>query len=137
MANGTASGKHVTVFAENMAEATTACLFAMVQGNLFAIGLSHWLIASQTGLLASVIAGVGLVLTKTAPRWMPFFMLGLATVLADLVVHYFASETLTLESVVTGIVAVVLSILASVVLGKRRRRGQAVLHRSSREHSGE
>lgn len=137
MAEGMGSGNHVTVFAENMAEATTACLFAMVQGNLFAIGMSHWVIASQAGLLASVIAGVGFFFTKAGPRWMPFIMLGLATVLADSVVHYFAYDTYSLESVVTGIVAVALSILVSDVLGNRRRGGRIVLHQSSREHSGE
>ncbi|MGE0623806.1 MAG: hypothetical protein AB7I04_08690 [Pseudomonadales bacterium] len=42
----------VEPFLENAAEATTACLLAMVQGNLLAISLGHWLIASQTGLAA-------------------------------------------------------------------------------------
>ena len=44
--------EHARTFGENAAEAATACMIAMVQGNLLVLSLSHWLIATQTGLLA-------------------------------------------------------------------------------------
>ena len=50
--------KKLTPIFENVAESTTACLITMVQGNLLALTVSHWLIASQTGVVAGACIDV-------------------------------------------------------------------------------
>jgi len=49
---------------ENVGEFTGACLITTVLG----IGLSHWIIASLTGLAAGVPASVALLLAETQNR---------------------------------------------------------------------
>ena len=51
-------------YVENMTEAGCACLIMMVQGDLLSLGLAHWAIASQTGLVAGAIAGTTVVAAK-------------------------------------------------------------------------
>jgi len=41
---------------ENITESATACLLTMVQGNVLALGLGHWIVASQTGVAAGILA---------------------------------------------------------------------------------
>ena len=50
----------LTPYLENISEATAACLLTMVQGNLLVLGISHWIIASQTGIVAGLIASTGI-----------------------------------------------------------------------------
>ncbi len=48
--------KKLAPYFEYFAESSTACLVTMVQGNILALGLSHLIIASQTGIVAGAIA---------------------------------------------------------------------------------
>jgi hypothetical protein len=77
----------ITPILENVAESTAACLITMAQGNIFAIGLSHWLIASQTGVVAGLVATVAIVATQTDKRWLISALLGIATAIVDFYMH--------------------------------------------------
>ena len=111
-------------YIEYFAESTTACLLTMVQGNFLAIGLSHLLIASQTGIAAGAIAYAAIIFAKTGKQWIISTFLGLATGVVDFFVHPGMFGTAATEAVVTGIGAATLSFLAGIAI--RRIRAKAV-----------
>ncbi|MFO0687975.1 MAG: hypothetical protein U0900_04665 [Myxococcota bacterium] len=102
--------KRVQPFAEQFAEATTACLLAMVQGNPFALTGAHWLVASRTGALAALATSAALALARNERRATVALLLGLGTTAADAVVHAGRFGPFLFESVVTGIAASALSL---------------------------
>lgn len=108
--------KKITPFVENIAESTTACLITMVQGNLLALGLSHWLIASQTGIAAGTITAAAILLSKTDKRWLVSLLLGVITAIVDYFVHPGMFGTVVTEAIVTGIGAAVLSYLVGTIV---------------------
>ncbi len=114
--------KNITPFVENIAEATAACLITMVQGNLLALGISHWLIASQTGVAAGSITAAAILISKTNKRWAISLLLGLITAVVDYFVHPGMFGTVVTEAVVTGIGAAVLSYLAGMIISSVRAR---------------
>jgi hypothetical protein len=104
-------------YAENMCESGIACLLTMVQGNLLALGLSHWIVASQTGLLAGAIVGTTVITAKLRRSWLVSLVLGAVTTVVDTVVHPAAFGLASLlEAVVTGVGAFVLSLVVSAAL---------------------
>jgi len=109
-------------FAENFSEATAACLLTMVQGNVLAITLSHWLIASQTGLAAGTVTALILFAWRSASHWKVALLLGLLTGVADFFVHPGQFGPLVLESLITGIAAGTLSWLVSRIIRQLRTR---------------
>ncbi len=108
--------KKFAAFVEYFAESTTACLVTMAQGNLLALGLSHLLIASQTGVAAGAIAYISILVAKTGRRWMISIILGGATGIVDFFVHPGMFGTVATEAVVTGIGAAVLSYLVGIAV---------------------
>ena len=108
------------VYIEYFAESTTACLVAMVQGNFLAIGLSHLLIASQTGIAAGAVAYVAILFAKTGKRWIISVILGLATGIVDFFVHPGMFGTAATEAVVTGFGAAALSYLVGIAIQRFR-----------------
>jgi len=104
--------RKITPFVENFAEATAACMIAMGQGNLLTFTLAHWLIATQTGVLAGAVASIVLLLTRADTRWMIAIVLGISTAVADLLVHPGMFGAAATEALVTGIGAALLSCLA-------------------------
>lgn len=108
--------KKLTPFVENIAESTTACLITMVQGNLLALGLGHWLIASQTGIAAGSITAAAILLSKTDKRWLVSLLLGVITAIVDYFVHPGMFGTVVTEAIVTGIGAAVLSYLVGTIV---------------------
>ena len=112
--------RSVTPFVENIAESTTACLVTMVQGNLMALALSHWLIASQTGIVAGAVASVAILVARTSRRWVVSLVLGVATAIVDFFVHPGEFGPVFLEAVVTGLGATLLSYLVGVALRHAR-----------------
>ena len=106
---------------ENVSEATAACLVTMVQGNFLAIGLGHWLIASQTGLIAGLIATVAIVATQTDKRWLVSAFLGVTTAIVDFLMHPGSFGPVFMEAMVTGIGAAVLSYIAGTLYRRYRR----------------
>ena len=117
--------KRITPVVENVAEATTACLITMVQGNILAFTLGHWIIASQTGVIAGVLASIALVLANTENRWVIAGVLGLATAVVDYFVHPGGFGPVVMEALVTGIGAAALSYIVGTAYRRFRRR-QAV-----------
>jgi hypothetical protein len=108
-------------YAENMCESGLSCLLTMVQGNVLALTVSHWLVASQTGLLAGAIVGTTVVTAKLRRPWIVSLVLGAVTTAVDAAVH---SATFGLgsliEAIVTGVGAFVLSLAANATLQRWR-----------------
>ena len=97
---------------ENLAESTAACLLTMVQGNVFAISMSHWIIASQTGAVAGAITSIAIFATSTVNRWAVSILLGVVTAVVDFMMHPGDFGGVATEAIVTGVAAAVLSYLA-------------------------
>ncbi len=112
----------VLPFVENVSEATVACLITMVQGNVLALGLSHWLIASQTGIAAGTITVLALTFTQLKKRWVIALVLGVATTIVDFFVHPGMFGPVAAEAIVTGAGAAGLSLFAGWWLERRQRR---------------
>ena len=99
----------LTPIVENVAESTAACLVTMVQGNLLAVGLSHWIIASQTGVVAGAITSAALIATQTDKRWIIALLLGSVTAVVDFFMHPGGFGPVFMEALVTGAGAALLS----------------------------
>lgn len=108
--------KKITPLVEYFAESTMACLVTMVQGNLLALTLGHVLIASQTGVAASAVAAIALLIARTSKRWVISVALGTATAVVDFFVHPGQFGPVAMEAVVTGIGAGVLSYLGGTAV---------------------
>ena len=106
----------ITPFVEYVAESTTACLVTMVQGNLLALTVSHLVIASQTGVIAGVLAAAGLLIAKTDNRWIVSLVLGVVTAIVDYFVHPAMFGPVFVEAAITGVGAAVLSYLAGTLI---------------------
>jgi O-antigen ligase len=113
--DSTAGLKRAAPMLENVTEAAAACLLTMAQGNVLAFGLGHWIVASQTGLAAGVLATAALWLSGGRGRWAVAGVLGLATAAIDYVVHPSGFGPALAEPIVTGIAAAGLSLLAATV----------------------
>lgn len=108
--------RKIAPFIEYVAESTTACLVTMVQGNLLAIGVSHLLIASQTGVIAGVATSVGILVARTGKRWIISLVLGVITGVVDFIVHPGMFGSVATEALVTGMGAAVLSYLVGTAI---------------------
>ena len=118
--------KQVQHYLENISEATAACLFTMVQGNLLTLTLSHWLIASETGIIAGTVTSAAVLITRASKPWIVSTFLGLATTVVDFFVHPGMFGPFFAEAVVTGLGAALLSYAAQYGLrGLRTRFGRA------------
>ena len=107
----------LTPYAESMCESGFACLLTMVQGNVLAVGASHWLVASQTGLLSGVIVGTTVIAAKLRRPWLVSLTVGAATTVADAVVHRAALGAASLlEAAITGVGAFVLALCVGATL---------------------
>lgn len=105
------SAQKIKPYVENISEATAACLFTMVQGNILLLGLSHWLVASQTGIVAGVLATIAVWLSKTTKPWVISLVLGSFTAVVDFFVHPGMFGGVIAEALVTGVAAGLLSYL--------------------------
>ena len=117
--------KKLAPFAENIAESGAACLVTMVQGNLLLLGLSHWITASQTGLLAGGAAAAAITLTNIQNRLIMSILLGVITGFVDYFVHEPMFGEGAMEAIVTGAGAAVLSYFVGTALARLRRRRAA------------
>ena len=110
---------------ENVSEATVACLLTMVQGNVLAIGVSHLIIASQTGITAGTAATIAVLLSKKEKRGLIATILGSITTVVDYLVHPGMFGSLFTEAIVTGVGAALLSYAVSTLINKFRIRKAA------------
>jgi hypothetical protein len=113
--------KPLAPLVENVTESAAACLIAMTQGNLLTLTLTHWLIASRTGLLAGAVVAAALWLAGERRRWMIAALLALATIAADYVSHPSHFGGILGEALVTGLVAGALSLVVGRVWRAVRR----------------
>ena len=118
-------GQKIKPYVENISEATAACLFTMVQGNIFLLGLSHWLVASQTGIVAGILATLVLWFAKTTKPWVISLVLGSFTAVVDFFVHPGMFGGVLTEAIVTGIAAGLLSYFIGQAIASVRRRRSA------------
>ena len=116
--------KKIAPVFENVAEAGVACLVTMVQGNLLLVGVTHWITATQTGLIAGVAATVAFAFAKTENRLVLAGILGVLTGVVDYFVHPgMIGESRITEAVITGLGAAVLSYVVSTIIMRFRQRG--------------
>lgn len=128
-ADPAASAGKIKQYVVNVSEATAACLFAMVQGNLLLIGLSHCLVASQTGIVAGALATVALWLAKTTKPLIVSLVLGSFTAVVDFYVHPGMFGDVVTEAIATGIMAGLLSfVIGYAIAYRRRKRAAEVAH---------
>ena len=114
--------RKIAPFVENITEATAACLVTMVQGNILAITLGHWLVASQTGIVAGAVASGIFLVWRASKPWMIATILGVATAVVDFFVHPGQFGPLMMEAIITGVGAGALSYLVGVTLVRVRAR---------------
>jgi hypothetical protein len=107
---------------ENVTESATACLLTMVQGNVLALGVGHWIAASQTGLAAGVVASVALWLSGGRGRFVVASILAVATAAVDYMVHPGGFGPVAFEAVATGLAAGGLSLVVGALRGRFARR---------------
>ena len=114
--------KKAQPFVENISEATVACLVTMVQGNVLALGLSHWLIATQTGVVAGSITSAAILLAKASDPRIIAATLGLITAVVDYYMHPSMIEgPAFLEAIITGVGAAILSYLVTIIIRRIRK----------------
>ncbi len=122
--------KKLAPFFENIAESGAACLVTMVQGNLLLVGVSHWITASQTGLVAGTVAATAITLAKTDNRLILAGILGVSTAIVDYFVHPgMIGEGAATEAIITGLGAAVLSYVVGTILIKIRQTREAIVAR--------
>ena len=114
------SPKPLAPLVENVTSAATACLVTMVQGNLLAITLTHWLIASRTGLVSGAIATAAVYVAGWGRRSLVALVLGIATFGVDYWSHPSHFGGAVMEAVVTALAASALSLLVGKLLARRR-----------------
>lgn len=120
--------RRLTLLIENMGESTLACLLAMVQGNVLAVTASHWLIASRTGIVAGLAAGVVLLAIQRLNKWIIAGTLAAVTAVVDYFSHPAMFGPFATEAIVTGLAAGALSLLVARVGSgwlMRRQKGAA------------
>ncbi|MEM6511736.1 MAG: hypothetical protein AAF660_01880 [Pseudomonadota bacterium] len=116
--------KKLTPLLENIAESGAACLLTMVQGNLLLIGLTHWITATQTGLIAGTAATTAIALSRARNRLAVAAILGTVTAVVDYFVHPgMIGHHAAGEAIITGLGAAALSYgVGSLTLIWRRHR---------------
>ena len=103
-------------------ETGAACLILMVQGQLVQATASHFLIASETGLL-TIFPLVGITWTRFARhstnRWLSALFVGVCAFFADALIHRSHYEGAYTEAALTALAAATLSLVVSFTpLGK-------------------
>lgn len=112
----------VVPLVENVTESATACVLTMVQGNILALGVGHWIVASQTGLAAGVLASLVLWLSGGRRRFVVAAVLAVATAGVDYLVHPGGFGPVAFEAVVTGAAAGGLSLAVGALRARYVRR---------------
>jgi hypothetical protein len=85
------------------------------------LSAAHWLIALQTGLLAGALSSVLLAFGRAPRPWVLSVVLGLATAVADFIVHSGDLVDVLIEAVITGVGAAVLAFLVTYAFRWLRR----------------
>jgi hypothetical protein len=105
---------------ENVTQSATACLVTMVQGNVLALTLGHWLIASRTGVVSGAVATAALWVVGSRRRSAIAALLASTTFAVDYFSHPSHFGSALTEAAVTGLAAGVLSLVVGRVLAWRK-----------------
>jgi len=106
---------------EGVSESSTACLLAMVQGNVLALTIGHLGIALLTGFIAGTLAFIVTVIVQINDPWKIALILGISTAIIDYIIHPSSFGGVATEAIVTGIVAGLLSYLVAMWLRLRNQ----------------
>ena len=104
------------IFSRHLAQSTFACVTAMTQGDLSAVTLYHWQVATQTGLMVGLLA---VLFSFTKIKDWQSTRLGITlvalvgTFIADLLVHPTHFGAVWTEALVTGLGAAALALITS------------------------
>jgi len=106
----------LAIFSRHLTQSTLACVTAMTQGDLSAVTLHHWQVATQTGLLVGLLA---VLFSFTKIKDWQSTRLGITlvalvgTFVADLMVHPTHFGAVWTEALVTGLGAATLALITS------------------------
>lgn len=113
----------LALFGHAFAKVTPACLMMMVQGNLTALALAHWLVAMKTGAITGLILVLFSFWNKTkeitSNNYSMAGLVAFATMIVDFSMHptHFGGEYT--EAITTGVGAGLLWLVVSFTpLGK-------------------
>ena len=109
-------------FAEHTTEASCACAVMMVQGQLLLLSAAHWMVAIQTGVLAGALGTVLIALGRATRPWIVSAIVGVATTIADFIVHSGSFVAVLVEAILTGIGAAALAFAVTAVVRRLWRR---------------
>jgi hypothetical protein len=112
----------LSIFSKRLSEVTPACLLMMVQGNVSAITIPHWITAFKTGILTgAVMVAFSFIPNKQLEenKYATAAATGFVTMVIDGIVHPSHFLGLHGEAIVTGLAAAVLTLLMSNVWGKK------------------
>ena len=98
------------LFGQKFFEAWSACSLVMVQGDLSALSLKHFLIAAKVGSLTG-IAFVLVSLIGVKNKYAPIWLTGVLTSIADILVHPTNFGPHYAEAVTTGFVAAIFALI--------------------------
>jgi hypothetical protein len=105
------------IFKNRVSEAFPACLLTMVQGNVLALSLPHWIKALQVGALTGVLAVIVSLVRKDLQdnKFVIAGLTGFLTAVSDFLLHpsHFGGQSS--EAVVTGVGAGLLCLALSGV----------------------
>ena len=91
------------IWATKFSQAWTACMMAMVQGDVTKLSLDHAVTASKTGALAGIGFVLAISVCKNKNKWVGVWLTGLVTMFADILIHPTHFGPSWAEATVTGI----------------------------------
>jgi hypothetical protein len=111
------------IFGKRITEISPACLMMMVQGDVKAITITHWITALKTGALAAIAIVILSFIDKSLQKnkFAVAGMTGFMTVIADRLSHPSHFWGVNGEAIATGIAAGLLCLAMSGVWGKKKQ----------------
>lgn len=100
----------IGIIRDRFAQAFSACMIAMTQGDVGVIALSHFIKAGKVGLITAVACVIASFIPRHT-RWVGIWLTGVFTAVADYWVHPSMMPGALTECLVTGAGALVLAIL--------------------------
>jgi hypothetical protein len=96
----------IKLFFNRLSESGTSCLITMVQGNVLAITLGHWMVALKTGFTSSILYVFITSFLKedlASNKYVMAGAVGFITAVADMLIHPSHFGGASTEAIVTGI----------------------------------
>ena len=106
------------LFAKKFGEAWTACMLAMVGGDVTVISLKHAFVASKTGTLTGIVVVITSIFTKLNNTYMTAWLTGIVTAMSDFIIHPTHYGERWTEAVVTGVGAGLLALIMAKFITK-------------------